>query len=217
MAELEAAVAAGPAVFNVFGAAPAAAARGPPPALPPHLRNPTDASSPRGGSPSCGSLDSSGSSADGSPRRVAHKRGSRRRTPLAPSSVASTASAASAPSGSPEPAPTTVQAAAPAGDATPLARSLDEWTQLYAGGLDAASATLRAADASGASAPAPDEGEDSETYEDDWESESDDGDGGGARSATPVAEEVDVLSATLEAMTECLARSGGLDETHRRE
>ena len=39
----------------------------------------------------------------------------------------------------------------------------------------------------------------------------------GARSATPVAEEVDVLSATLEAMTECLARSGGLDETHRRE
>ena len=111
-----------------------------------------------------------------------------------------------------------MQAAAPAGDATPLARSLDEWTQLYAGGLDAASATLRAADASGALAPAPasDEGEDSETYEDDWESESDDGDGGGgggARSATPVAEEVDVLSATLEAMTECLARSGGLDET----
>ena len=110
-----------------------------------------------------------------------------------------------------------MQAAAPAGDATPLARSLDEWTQIYAGGLDAASATLRTADASGASAPAQDEGEDSETYEDDWESESDDGDGGGARSATPVAEEVDVLSATLEAMTECLARSGGLDETHRRE
>ena len=92
---------------------------------------------------------------------------------------------------------------------TPLARSLDEWTQIYAGGLDAASATLRAADAAAGSAPAPapDEGEDSETYEDDWESESDDGgDGGGARSATPVAEEVDVLSATLEAMTECLAR-----------